>query len=495
MKAERRPLSLRTKFVTGLLMIALAPLAVSSVLIGQIARLAQNFASNEAAMMRPPLEAAQTAYLDLFAAKKEAYRQLTWRVAAAPAVTAAAPSAERLRELLSLHPELVGLVVHDADGTELARVLRGEAPPRSKTMTASLESGRRVALSFAVDESLQGDYRSLVRTLERADHVAKLRATLPSGYRYAFLALVGSVVILVVAVGILYARHFTRRINRLLLGTRAVAAGQLSSRVDLPGRDELAELGVAFNRMVEDLARDRAKIHYLQRIGAWQDVARRLAHEIKNPLTPIQLAVQQCVSAYRGDDERFRGMLDETEEIVTEEIAGLRRLVDAFRTLGQLPRVEPTTLDLGDVVRELVRDPSLAPRPELLAPAESVPIRGDKLLLRRLLGNLVENGIQAAQEQGRAGRVEVQWWREEGRAVLTVDDEGPGIALGEQERIFEPYITSKETGTGLGLAIAKKIAIEHGGALVVASEPAPIGGARLVLTLPLTDDEEATAGA
>src|SRR5678810_908827 len=105
-------------------------------------------------------------------------------------------------------------------------------------------------------------------------------------------------------------------------------------------RDEMAELGSAFNTMLDDLEHARGQLEYLQRIGAWQDVARKLAHEIKNPLTPIQLAVQQTVSSYKGDDARFKRQLTDTGEIVEEEIAGLRRLVDTFRTLGALPKVE-----------------------------------------------------------------------------------------------------------------------------------------------------------
>src|SRR5690606_4734619 len=140
---------------------------------------------------------------------------------------------------------------------------------------------------------------------------------------------------------------------------------------------------------------DRQKILYLQRIGAWQDVARRLAHEIKNPLTPIQLAVQQCVSQYDGDDPRFQRLLDDTDEIVGEEIAGLRRLVDAFSALGRLPRVEATALSLRTVLDDLGKDPGLADHLELDAAAPELTVRADRLLLRRLLANLVENGIQA----------------------------------------------------------------------------------------------------
>jgi signal transduction histidine kinase len=115
-----------------------------------------------------------------------------------------------------------------------------------------------------------------------------------------------------------------------------------------------------------------------------------------------------------------------------------------------------------------------------------VTIQGDRLLLRRLLANLVENGIHAGEGAGRAGRVRLGWSAAaSGGARIAVDDEGPGVPPADRERIFEPYVTGKPTGTGLGLAIARKIALEHDGELAVDAAPAPgLGGARFVVTLP-----------
>jgi nitrogen fixation/metabolism regulation signal transduction histidine kinase len=257
----------------------------------------------------------------------------------------------------------------------------------------------------------------------------------------------------------------------------------------------MAELGSAFNTMLDDLNQTRGQLAYLQRIGAWQDVARRLAHEIKNPLTPIQLAVQQTVSQYKGDDARFRKTLEETGEIVEEEIEGLRRLVDTFRTLGQLPKVEKHPIALADVIDELRLDPAFATKLELVPPATPVTVRADKLLLKRVLANLVENGIHAGHDANSSGSVVVSWSADpRGDLVtITVDDRGAGVAQADHERIFEPYVTTKATGTGLGLAISRKIAIEHGGDLVLAPTRAPTGGARFVVTLPLRGPDTSLA--
>jgi nitrogen fixation/metabolism regulation signal transduction histidine kinase len=296
-----------------------------------------------------------------------------------------------------------------------------------------------------------------------------------------------------VAFGIVASTLVTRRIAALVQTARKVSDGHLDARVELRGKDEMAELGDAFNTMLDDLAQTRGHVEYLQRIGAWQDVARRLAHEIKNPLTPIQLAVQQTVSSYKGDDAKFKRLLVDTKEIVEEEIEGLRRLVDTFRTLGQLPKVEKAPIELAELIEELKLDPTFAAKLELDPPARPVTVRADKLLLKRVLANLVENGVHAGTEAGTDAKVRVTWRAEADSVTITVDDSGKGVPDDAREKIFEPYVTTKSTGTGLGLAIARKIALEHGGELALARERAPTGGARFVITLPLRGPEASLA--
>ncbi|MCG8420057.1 MAG: ATP-binding protein [Proteobacteria bacterium] len=516
-------MSLQVKVVAFLLLIAMVPLAVAAVLIDQTAKVAYNFASNEAAFFRPPLAKAKSAYLELIATKRDLYyRQVAVHIAAMPEIFRLVPdpvpagspqgpqrgvkngtkkpvqSDALLDSLLAKTPELQYIAIIAADGRAVVE-RRGVQPAGVKTPAwrpvavdqPIADSGAILRLTFAADPELEDDYRALARALERAERIDQVRSALPSSYRIAFVALVGGVVILVSATGIAVARRFTRRIYALVSGTRQVAGGDLQSRVELKGRDELAELARAFNRMVHDLDHDRVQIAYLQRVSAWQDVARKLAHEIKNPLTPIQLAVQQCVSSYPGDDQRYRRLLGDTEEIVTEEISSLRRLVDAFRMLGQLPRVEARPLDLADVVDDLTRDPSLLEYLEIHAPPDRVMIRGDRMLLRRVLTNLVENGIQAGTDADRDGKVAVRWSARGDRVVLTVDDEGPGVAGAERDKIFEPYVTHKAQGTGLGLTISKKVILEHNGTLELSPDPAPEGGARFLVTLPLATEETA----
>src|SRR5690606_36033061 len=404
----RPPLvGLQVRAVALLLVVALTPLLVSALLIDKIAEVAQNFASHEADELRRPLERAGQVYPRLIETKKRSYQQMADQLAGSAAVAAAlggdaAALEGALARLMAAEPDLLRAAIAAPDGGALARRRRGgpgeggRAEFRPYAVEAEARGGGRVSLEMAADVELLSAHRAVLRTLEDSARIREqVRGDLPRSYRLGFLFLVGGVVVVATLGGVLLARRYTRRIADLLAGTRRVAGGDLGARVEVAGRSELAELAAAFNRMVEDLQRDRQQILYLQRIGAWQDVARRLAHEIKNPLTPIQLAVQELVSSYQGDDPRHRKMLADVAEIVGEEIASLRRLVDAFSALGRLPPAEPRPLDLAVLADDLSRDPGLAAHLEIEAPAGPVTVAGDRLLLRRLLANLVENGIHA----------------------------------------------------------------------------------------------------
>ncbi|MEM9487819.1 MAG: HAMP domain-containing protein, partial [Myxococcota bacterium] len=293
---------MQVKVVGFLLAIAMVPLAVAAVLIDQTAAVAHNFASNEAAFLRPPLLQASAAYRELIVTKRDLYyRQVALRAASmaaiqdiasldSPATGPGEAAVQAVAELLATTHELqrVAVVVTGDPGQVLLErrtlepvgVTAADWRPIELTQPIA-GSDATLALTFAADPALQRDYAELTFALDEAARIDEMRSALPSGYRTAFLLLVGGVVILVSAVGIAVARRFTRRIDALVSGTREVRQGNLVARVALDGRDELAELAGAFNRMVEDLASDREQIAYLQRVGAWQDVARKLAHEIK----------------------------------------------------------------------------------------------------------------------------------------------------------------------------------------------------------------------
>ncbi len=326
--------------------------------------------------------------------------------------------------------------------------------------------------------------------IDNYHRIESQRTNLYSGYFYAFVILLVATSLITIPLGILLARGVVLRIERLAGALGRVAAGDFSPRVPETGSDEITELSRAFNRMLAEVESSRRKIEFLQRIGAWQEMAKRLAHEIKNPLTPILLAVQECHRKYDGGDVRFRTLLDTTAEIVEEEVGALRRLVENFSNFARLPEANLEDDDLASFLAEADklgtgRDLDAPEEVEyLLAKRGPIPVPLDRQLLRRVLANLVENGRHAAEKADGIPKVRVHVRALGDFAELTVEDRGPGVPLSDRERIFEPYVTQKANGTGLGLAIAMKIVVEHGGTLVVDESPS-LGGARFTLRLPL----------
>jgi signal transduction histidine kinase len=328
--------------------------------------------------------------------------------------------------------------------------------------------------------------------------------------------LLTATILIAAALGFFFARDVSRRVSRVADAAQRVAGGDLAVRVPELGNDEIGDLAASFNRMLGDIERSRARIEYLQRIGAWQDMARRLAHEIKNPLTPIQLAVEECHHKYAGDDARMRRLLDTTLEIVTEEVGTLRRLVSEFSEFARLPRArlraEPLEALFDELRPALERlgfgtdeadmrglTPSggfaIPVRVAVEAPKPGSPqVAVDRQMLRKSIDNLVRNAVQAIRATGKGYRVVVHASvLDDGHVALDVDDDGPGVPSEDRARIFDPYFTTRTEGTGLGLAIVKKIVIEHGGTIVC--EASPSGGARFRIVLPGADSAEGRAAA
>jgi two-component system nitrogen regulation sensor histidine kinase NtrY len=425
--------------------------------------------------------------------------------------------AQALSALFPGYAQLVSLAVEDEDGNTLAEHDRGS--PIDNATERKLEV-RRALVADGIGSTLVATFafdRRYERELERAGAVhdayaqlEKERRPIYAGYYEAFSVLLGITVVATVALGFVLARGITRRINRLANAINQVTAGNLDVRVPVTGSDELTELARVFNRMLSEMQQSRARIEYLQRIGAWQEMAQRLAHEIKNPLTPIQLAVQECHRKYAGEDARFRALLDTTLEIVEEEVGTLRRLVGNFSSFARLPHAELRESNLGDFLRECSEQlghlaaelPEDAGGDDLIVaqdvqvrwdfPVESIPVAVDRQMFRLVLVNLVRNAVEAIRGARPAlsdgaprGHVIVRAERTEDDIVsVVVEDDGPGVPEPARERVFDPYFTTKSEGTGLGLAIVKKVVVEHNGVISV-TRSARLGGASFVVALPL----------
>jgi nitrogen fixation/metabolism regulation signal transduction histidine kinase len=316
----------------------------------------------------------------------------------------------------------------------------------------------------------------LLRTLRRE------RGRVLVSFVGPFLVVYGLLILVALAAGGLLARRLVRPLEALVAGTRRVASGDLRTPVEADGPGEVGDLVRSFNAMLSRLELQRRELGRLERIAAWRGMARTLAHEVKNPLTPILLAVQEVRDGYGGEDTEYRALLDECLEIVREEVEHLRALVRDFGDFARLPQPEPQAGDLAALLAELGR--LYGDQARIVAPP-TAPAWFDAAALRRVLVNLVDNGLAACREASRPERVEIALELDDALVRLRVADRGVGIPRELRERIFEPDFTTKgQGGMGLGLAICTSIVAGHGGSLAVAGAPGE--GTVMTVELPRT---------
>ena len=297
----------------------------------------------------------------------------------------------------------------------------------------------------------------------------------------------------VVLTGMLVARRTARDLDALVEGSLAASRGDLDFRVPVRSKDEVGAVASAFNFMMEDLKTSKEKLVIAERIAAWQDIARRLAHEIKNPLTPIQMAMDTLRKSWKKQHPSFDEIMEESTRTVLEEADRLKKIVAEFSDFARMPKPELSRIDLNEIVRSAISLYQGAVKVESKLSKDLPELDGDKGQLTQVLLNLVENardalGADRLHSSGRGdGRITVTTKRGEAndRVLLVVEDNGPGVPSDLKDKIFAPYFTTKQAkgGTGLGLAIVHRIVSDHGGRITISD--APEHGARFTIELPL----------
>jgi len=359
---------------------------------------------------------------------------------------------------------------HRIDAARGTLLLHGMVLDDGRTLVA----GRRVADSIA-------------RDLERVQRGSQGFRQLELFYRpllaTSLLTVAVIAVVAIALIGTLVGRDVSARLVRplgdLVDGTRRVAAGDLETRVHTQAVGEVAELVEAFNGMTFRLAEGERRLRRSERLAAWEGIARRLAHEIKNPLTPIQLAVHRLRN--RADDPVAR----ESLTAIQEEVENLQRLADEFSALGRLPDPRPVTTPLAPpIVQAIELYASHAGAVEVETSIDDgVTVWADPGMLRQVVSNLVKNAVQAL---GTRGRLVIEASAQGDVVRWTLDDDGPGLG-DDPERVFDAGYTTKSSGTGLGLAIVQRIVEDHGG-LITAGDSSR-GGARFTVEWPARDPE------
>jgi nitrogen fixation/metabolism regulation signal transduction histidine kinase len=315
-----------------------------------------------------------------------------------------------------------------------------------------------------------------------------LLAEVTGGVRRLTLGVAALALLAALGTALVLSGRIAGPVRALAARARGVGAGDLEAAVALDAPDEVGELARAFASMTAELRTSRERLVQAERVAAWREMARRLAHELKNPIFPIQLSIETLRRALdqngpAPDPARFQALFRESSDTILDELRSLRSIVEEFSQFARMPppRLAPTDVsDLAERVVALYRARAEAVRIETaLAPGLPHALL-DRDLVGRALGNLVANALEAMPD---GGTLSVRTRAEADGIVLEVADTGPGLTEEQRTRLFTPYYTTKKGGTGLGLAIVQGIVSDHGGRIQVAS--APGAGTTFTLVLPL----------
>ena len=294
--------------------------------------------------------------------------------------------------------------------------------------------------------------------------------------RAAALMVGGGGILLAILLSGWAAARITRPVEVLAAAARDVAGGNWNTQVEVNSADELGELAESFNRMTRELLRQRDQLLQTERVAAWRELARRLAHELKNPLFPLQLTVENLIRARQQSPEQFEEIFLESSTTLLAEIANLKAIISRFSDFSKMPHPQLQRVQLNEIVQgvgRLFQAQLQASNPPAIECAFELdehlePIAADAELLHRAISNLLLNAMDAMPQ---GGTVRLRTWKTDNSVYLEVSDTGTGLTSEECERLFTPYFTSKQHGTGLGLAIVQSIVSDHDGKISVQSSP------------------------
>jgi nitrogen fixation/metabolism regulation signal transduction histidine kinase len=413
--------------------------------------------------------------LDLYQLYTRTPGDSTWRL-----VADVAPLGVTRAEAVDLGPELT------------AGRLTAERPVQSVTGAFGLleilapDSTTRVERAVLAGYALPEDFFLRLSELQLGIAIFGRLSVYADVYKWYYRILVALVLVAVSALAVFAARALARHVARpiaSLADTFARVGAGTRVHVEPEGAPEVQRLGEAFNAMTERLDEARIELARAERSAAWQDVARQVAHEIKNPLTTIGLALEVMSREFDKLPEESRARVQRGVLALRRDVDSLADLAESFHTLGRMPEVRPGAVDLNALVESVI---AASPWQHVTITAEVDPerpvARGDERQLRRVLRNLVKNACEA-QPGGGAVTVSTRAANDGAGAVsFTVKDEGPGMPEDVRARMFEPGYSTKQRGSGVGLAVTRRIVEQHGGAIDVDS--APGAGTRITIRLP-----------
>ena len=418
-------------------------------------------------------------------------------------------------DVQELNPRIDGMQVFTADtleerffeGPPQARLTEAEIlRTESNTVSRDTSDGRSflrirsdvvgstgenivTVLTVMLPEAFDVAAEQLSRSLESFTQIEQLRGTLLGAVFLFYMVFATPILLLAVLVSFLLSDEIVRPLVNLEEATRRVAEGDFSFRILTRSSDDVGMLVQSFNQMVRELDRNRRKMIQTEKVAAWQEIAQRLAHEIKNPLTPIQLSAERLRRKYYGSTpERFEQVLESAVDTILREVDSLSALLSEFSNFSRLPAPQPSPVRISGLVEEVVSDYSGEESADFdtsdIDPELEVPV--DAAQIKQVFANLFKNAIEAS--DGPVHLVILSDLVKRGKSRycrVQVRDDGPGITADDQSEVFNPYFTTKRHGTGLGLAVVERIIFDHKGQIWF--ESAPGDGTTFFIDLPLSD--------
>jgi len=301
--------------------------------------------------------------------------------------------------------------------------------------------------------------------------------------RNAFtLGVYSILVIFTVIVGVVLASQLSQPVRDLTKAAHAVGEGDLEVRVEREGSGEIRELVRTFNEMVAELKKSREELRRGERERAWKEMAKQVAHEIKNPLTPMRLSIQHLRTAYKDKAPGFDRLIDDVAQTLIDQIDSLSRIATEFSSFARMPERHFERVEVHSLLRESVQLFSAVEGVEIRTqfPDGSLVLIADREELRRVIINIVRNAVQAMNQQGvitMSSRAHGRW------CTIEIRDTGPGIPEELQARVFEPNFSTKTDGMGLGLAMVRNVVEDLNGTVSLTSKPG--AGTTISITLPI----------
>jgi len=386
--------------------------------------------------------------------------------------------------------EITGVLGRD---TELARELtRNDEtgkinPDEWRRITASQHEylitsvaaagGKRYLISRRVPSTISGYADSISSGLQNYRTLKIVRKPLIGVVTLVLIVIVVPFFMLSIYLSLVISKEVTVPIRELAIATQKIADDKLDYRVELEAKDELKLLIDSFNEMTEELRVNRQLVKHTERIAAWQDIARKIAHEIKNPLTPIKLSAQRLLKRY-SEEEVFYDVLVKGINTIISEVDNINEMLNEFSQFTRFPETKLGMYDIVPIIDDvitLLKDSYRNMVFTFIHPKKNIYIRIDGMQIRRALLNILHNSIIAVKEHGTV-TVECCSGAEDAssgvhRYIIAVTDNGPGIDPVIRDAIFDPYVSKNGTGSGLGLTIVEKIVFDNRGRIWFDSEP------------------------